>query len=198
IDLETASATIQKVVARGGSYVVAPASVDQMESAVKWPAADFSCYVEISNRTGKTLTLAGTPNAGSSFWAVPPPTTIADGARAEMWLQDEWLRSGAAGDVTYTDGVNPHALEFEFACPVTSGNRVRSPVSNFQTRPATSHGGPERPTRSDTHCRCASSRSPRSSRRRRGRRALPSSRRTPTTSRSRGVCSRHTTRTAAR
>jgi len=147
IDLETASATIQKVVARGGSYVVAPASVDQMESAVKWPAADFSCYVEISNRTGKTLTLAGTPNAGSSFWAVPPPTTIADGARAEMWLQDEWLRSGAAGDVTYTDGVNPHALEFEFACPVTSGNRVRSPVSNFQTRAGDK---PWRPGKTDT------------------------------------------------
>ncbi len=134
IDLETATATIYKVVASAGNFVVGPAKVGQMDSAVKWPAADYSCYVSISNRTGKTLTLAGTPDTGSSFWAVPPPDKIPDGGSAGMWLQDEWLRSGATGDVTYTDGVNPHALEFEFACPVTRGNRVHSPVANFQTK----------------------------------------------------------------
>lgn len=134
IDLERATAMIHKVVPNGSGFLVAPAKVSSMDSAVRWPAEDYSCYVQISNRTGKELTLAGTPGGGSSFWAVRPPNKIPVGGRAEMWLQDEWLRSGAVGDVTYTDGVNPHALEFEFACPVTRGNRVRSPVHNFQTR----------------------------------------------------------------
>jgi UDP-2,3-diacylglucosamine pyrophosphatase LpxH len=134
IDLVQATAKVYKVVKRGTGFTIAPANVPWMDSAIQAPAIDYSCYVRITNRTGKPLKLAGTPDGGSAFWAVPPPDTIPVQGRADIWLQDEWMKAGADGDVTYTDDVSAHGLTFEFACPVTTWNRVRSPVHNYETK----------------------------------------------------------------
>ena len=147
IDLDRAVAKVHKVIRRGSGFVVGPTDPPSLDSAIQWPAADYSCYLRITNRSGRPLTLAGTPNGGSAFWAVPPPGKIPDGGRADIWLQDQLIKSGAEGDVTYKDDISPHALTFEFACPVMLGrNRVVSPVYNFETK---SDDKPWRPGKTD-------------------------------------------------
>ena len=44
------------------------------------------------------------------------------------------MKAGADGELTYTDGGGTHGLTFEFACPVTRWNRVKSPVAGFETK----------------------------------------------------------------
>ncbi len=135
IDLDRAAAKIYKVVKRGSGFVITPADVPFMDSAIQGLAFDYSCYVRVTNRTGVTLRLAGTPNGGSAFWAVPPPATIANGERADIWLQDELMKEGAEGDFTYTDAASAHGSTFQFACPLPPRrNRVVSPVHNFETK----------------------------------------------------------------
>ncbi len=132
VDLERATARVLAVTGAGMTGARAPV----MPSAIVAPAADFSCYVRIENRSGTRLRLTGQRLAPASNFVVGPPLEIAPGARADIWIQDDPGARGSGGRFTYHDGTRP--LEFVVACPVAGRNIVRSPVPNYRTRTGSS------------------------------------------------------------
>lgn len=133
VDLDRARAQLHKVMLTPSGPAVLPAGAPAMDSPIVSPAADFSCYLRIVNKTGKQLKLDGKTDNGS-FWAVPPPETIEDGQRVDIWLQDQLVRRGAAGAVAYKDGVRAKPLTFRFSCPILDDNSVSSSVDDYETR----------------------------------------------------------------
>ena len=128
VDLRTAKATVYGVDLK--TTTIRPFKAD-VQKPVARPAKDYSCYVRVCNDTPSRLSLAAS-RAVHGDWIVPPPAQIEPGARVDLWLQDRWLRRGGYGTFTYT-GAATSPLEFEVACPVTSRNRVVSPVPDWST-----------------------------------------------------------------
>ncbi len=128
IDLRTGKASLYGADLK--TATIRPAS-PAVQTPIVWPAKDYSCYARICNDTGSRLRLAGS-QAVHGDWIVPPPSAIEPGAQVDLWLQDEWLGHGGYGTFTYTGAVTS-ALEFEVACPVTSRNRVVSPVPDWSS-----------------------------------------------------------------
>lgn len=93
---------------------------------------DFSCYISITNNTGKPLTRGPLATPKEGRWVVPPPTTIADGDTAQMWLQDPPDPTvGSAALVTYGN------MPFGFGCPAVADNFAASPGLDFVARSGT-------------------------------------------------------------
>ncbi|MCU1350514.1 MAG: hypothetical protein JWO56_3544, partial [Acidobacteria bacterium] len=137
VDIPNASAQLVKVVkgARGPEVENVASGEAPLLPVIPSIGEDYSCYLRVRNRTGGSLSLAGSSKR-TGYWTVPPPKSIADGARVDIWLQDELGTDGAQGAFTYTDAISAKALAFGFRCPTPhkGRNAVTSPVPNWETK----------------------------------------------------------------
>ncbi len=131
VDVAKATAQLMKVVPVHGAPAVAPAEAPLI--GVIQRGHDFSCYVRVRNHTGSPLTVTRSPKS-RGWWAVPPPTTIANGARADIWLQDEVGMSGSSATLGFLDGATIGPVELAVACPTGGFNAVSTTVRDYQTR----------------------------------------------------------------
>jgi hypothetical protein len=136
VDVPTARAQLYKVVTGPTSATVLPmAESEAPRVSVVQRGRDFSCYVRIENRSGRVLTRKSyTKSRG--WWSVEPPEEIADGERADIWLQDEWGVYGSGGAVSYDDGSGGPPITFKFACPVRGDNVFETSLAGAETRTA--------------------------------------------------------------
>ena len=147
VDIPRASAQVYKVATVNKVLTVSPATAREAPRvSVIRRGLDYSCYLRIMNRSGEPLSLSGSSNQ-HGVWSVSPPAVIADGARADIWLQDEYGVTGADGSVTYQGASNGSPLTFSVACPTHWANSLSSPVPDCLTRTADRswrRGGPDR------------------------------------------------------
>jgi hypothetical protein len=114
------TAELFRVVNQGGSYAIEPSSagpdwVTSPTLAEALPRGDFSCYVQITNRTGYELKRRDY-DAKYGNYVVAPPETIPANSAVRIWLQDLPLRpAGTEGRVSYT--INGGHVDLTFECP---------------------------------------------------------------------------------
>jgi Calcineurin-like phosphoesterase len=135
VDIPRASAQLRKVVMVGDVPTVTPlAGSEAKPISVIQRGKDFSCYVRIKNRTSRALSFAGSPKH-RGWWTVPPPQMIPSGARADIWVQDEYGATGSNATFSYQDGSATGAITFSVACPTTVfDNACSSTVRDFETK----------------------------------------------------------------
>ncbi len=136
VDLEAASGQIFQLAPSGqGGPQPFPAPV---LPPIVAPAMDFSCYATVTNQTGGALTLDALQPPAYGTWVVPPPPSIAPGASAMIWLQDNTGPHGSEGAFSYNNG----SLKFSFECPTGLWpNSCSGPNGNFVARSGTSGWG---------------------------------------------------------
>jgi hypothetical protein len=104
VDLDAAAAQMYKVAPDGhGGYAVSSFSAPTI-GVVQSQMYDLSCYVRFTNQIGQEITLdppLTTPAHGR--WVIPPPATLANGAAAWAWLQDNPGFHGSQGYFVYND-----------------------------------------------------------------------------------------------
>lgn len=111
VDLEHATGTIFQIGPEGttetptiGALPAAPAPTLQRP--------DYSCYVTITNATSATMNRTALPDPQYGYYVVEPPETIAPGASATFWLEDNFGLAGTEGGVVYDNNKS-----FTYACP---------------------------------------------------------------------------------
>ena len=88
--------------------------------------ADFSCYVQIVNKTSNAINLNGTPVCKEGKYVTDPPASIAAGSTINFQIQRQILSlQGSAGSCQYsvTDqhGVTGSII-FSYSCPLIDTN----------------------------------------------------------------------------
>jgi UDP-2,3-diacylglucosamine pyrophosphatase LpxH len=118
MEVETASGKgrLKQVRAVGGRYEVADFDEAPRDSIVYGPTFDFSTYVTIDNRQGRSDLVRTALAAEDGRYVVEPPVTVKAGSMARFWIQDRPGPVGSRGSVSYraSDG---REIALSFACP---------------------------------------------------------------------------------
>jgi Calcineurin-like phosphoesterase len=134
VDISAATGRLMKVASVRGTPTVMPiAPAEAPPLAVIQRGSDYSCYVRIRNHSGSALTLTGPPRQ-QGWWAVRPPQVIPDGARADLWIQDEVGLSGSNAALGFRDGAAVGPVELSVGCSTRGSNTVTTTVPDYQTR----------------------------------------------------------------
>jgi hypothetical protein len=87
--------------------------------------ADFSCYVQIVNKTSNAIYLNGTPVCKEGKYITDPPVSIAPASTINFHIQQTDSAAGSDGSCEYSV-TDQHAVTgniiFSYACPVKGTN----------------------------------------------------------------------------
>ncbi len=94
--------------------------------------ADFSCYVQIINKTRYPVNLNGTPVSKEGKYITSPPSTIAPGSTINFQIEQVNASAGSEGSCEYSvidqHGVTGNII-FSYACPVKGTNATDAVMS---------------------------------------------------------------------
>ncbi len=116
---EEVSGSVWAVVDHDGRLECEPTTAPT-EAIVTAGAMDFSCYLELDNRAGTSDLRLESAEVSRGQFVHPPPTSIAAGARARIWVKDDLGPFGSAAIITYSRTSLTGAEEvvrFDIACP---------------------------------------------------------------------------------
>lgn len=131
IDINTVSAQLFQVTEHRGAYTIDPHKADE-DTIVYKPYFDFSTYVTVDNRRGKSDLFRKNFSAQHGHYVVQPPAEIPRGTVQRFWIQDFPGPQGSAGSVTY-EGDQGRRISLRFACPTGLGTNKASGPS-FRTK----------------------------------------------------------------
>lgn len=131
IDINTVSARLFQVTEHRGAYTIDPHKA-RKDTIVYSPYFDFSSYVTVDNRRGKSDLFRKDFSAQHGHYIVPPPAEIPRGTVQRFWIQDFPGPQGSAGSVTY-EGDQGQRVSLRFACPTGLGTNKASGLS-FRTK----------------------------------------------------------------
>ena len=115
VDIDRLRAGLYQVTAHAGGYSIDPHKAPA-DTIVYGPTFDFSTYVTVDNRHGKSDLHRKDFNAPHGHYVVPPPERIPRGAVARFWIQDFPGPVGSEGSVTYV-GTGNRTIVLKFGCP---------------------------------------------------------------------------------
>jgi len=142
VDLPTMRAQVKQVTAQGGSHVVENFDGVNLDTVGgKGPSLDFSTYVAIDNRNGKSDLVRSDLGDPDGYYVVPPPQRIPRGTLAKFWVQDAPGAKGSGGNVSYTraDGMR---LALRYGCPTGVSSNIASGAP-FKSKVGDDSYGPE-------------------------------------------------------
>lgn len=137
VDLETATAAMNKVAPDGhGGYAVSDFDAP-LSGVVESHFYDMSCYTRLTNQIGQEIVRDPIPSPDHGRWVIEPPAAMADGETAWVWLQDNPGTFGSLGSFSYNKrpAFSDRNFSYDIACPTgTADNVIGCPGADFSAR----------------------------------------------------------------